>query len=144
MGTWIWNLQQGTISISEELERLLGLPSRIISGQITTICLSMCTPTTMAKCIKPCKMRFIRGQRYHVEFRVLQANGEERWLSCRGRTFTDTQYDPCLTGVLVDISDQKQAELALRVQTQRERLVADIAQRIRNELEPGKHPGTHG
>ena len=143
MGTWIWNLQQGTISISEELERLLGLPPGSFQGNYDDLFIHV-HPHDHGKVHQTLQDAIHQGQRYHVEFRVLQANGEERWLSCRGRTFTDTQYDPCLTGVLVDISDQKQAELALRVQTQRERLVADIAQRIRNELDLEKHPGTHG
>lgn len=134
VGTWIWNLQQGTISISEELERLLGLPPGSFQGNYDDLFIHV-HPHDHGKVHQTLQDAIHQGQRYHVEFRVLQANGEERWLSCRGRTFTDTQYDPCLTGVLVDISDQKQAELALRVQTQRERLVADIAQRIRNELD---------
>jgi diguanylate cyclase (GGDEF)-like protein/PAS domain S-box-containing protein len=134
VGTWIWNLQQGTISISEELERLLGLPSGLFQGNYDDLFVNV-HPHDHGKVHQTLQDAIHQGQRYHVEFRVFRDNGEERWLSCRGRTFTDTQYDPCLTGVIVDISDQKQAELELRIQTQRERLVADIAQRIRNELD---------
>jgi diguanylate cyclase (GGDEF)-like protein/PAS domain S-box-containing protein len=134
VGTWIWNLQQGTINISEELERLLGLQSQEFQGNYDDLFINV-HPHDHGRVHQTLQNAIHQGQRYAVEFRVVRANGEERWLSCRGRTFIDTQYDPCLTGVIVDVSEQKQAELELRIQTQRERLVADIAQRIRNELD---------
>jgi diguanylate cyclase (GGDEF)-like protein/PAS domain S-box-containing protein len=134
VGTWIWDLHRGTIRVSNELEKLLGLRPGEFQGDYDNLFVNV-HPQDHSKVHQTLRDAIHRGQRYAVEFRVVQHDGEERWLSCQGRTFTDTQHDPCLTGVILDISDQKRAELELRVQTQRERLVADIAQRIRNELD---------
>jgi diguanylate cyclase (GGDEF)-like protein/PAS domain S-box-containing protein len=133
VGTWIWNLHQGTIHISEELEILLGLSPGTFDGQYDSLFVNV-HPQDQSKVHKVLREAIHHGQRYTVEFRVM-AHGKERWLSSQGRTFAEEHQPPCLTGIILDISDQKQAELELKVQTQRERLVADIAQRIRNILD---------
>lgn len=134
VGTWIWNLQQGTIGISEELEKLLSLDPGTFNGQYDNL-FAQVHSHDRGKLHSALRDAIHHGQRYTVEFRILRPTGEERWLSSQGRTFTDAQQDPCLTGIIIDISDQKRAELELKLQTQRERLVADIAQRIRNALD---------
>ena len=134
VGTWSWNLQQGTITISEELEKLLGLSPGEFDGQYDNL-FRYVHPQDQSKVHQTLQNAIHHGKRYAVEFRIVQPEGAERWLSSRGRTFTDTQQDPCLMGVILDISDQKQAELELKAQTQRERLVTEIAQRIRNVLD---------
>jgi diguanylate cyclase (GGDEF)-like protein/PAS domain S-box-containing protein len=134
MGTWIWNLSQETLTISEELEQLLGFQPGEFDGQYDTLF----TPIhrqDQDRVRQTLQDAIHHGRRYSVEFRVGLPDGGERWLSSRGRTFADPQQAPCLAGVVLDISDQKQAESELKVQNQRERLVAEIAQRISNVLD---------
>jgi diguanylate cyclase (GGDEF)-like protein/PAS domain S-box-containing protein len=134
VGTWSWNLQQGTITISEELEKLLGLHPGAFDGQYNTL-FTHIHPQDHDKLHQTLQNAIHNGRRYAIEFRVLLPEGEERWLASRGKTFTVSYQEPYLTGVILDISDQKQAESELKLQTQRERLVAKIAQRIRNVLD---------
>ena len=58
-------------------------------------------------------------QPYHVEYRIVRADGAVRWVSDRGRT----TYDPeglvlWLDGVIFDITDRKKAEYTLCLVTQ--------------------------
>ena len=58
-------------------------------------------------------------QPYHVEYRIVRANGAVRWVSDRGRA----TYDPeglvlWLDGVIFDITDRKNAEYTLCLVTQ--------------------------
>ncbi len=134
VGTWNWNLQQGTIHISQELEKLMGLQPGKFDGRYDTLFLHV-HPQDQHRVNLALQEAIHGGQNYDVEFRVTRPNGQERWLSSRGKTFTDPLQDSYLTGLIVDVSEQKQAELELKIQTQRERLVAEIAQRIRNVLD---------
>ena len=134
VGTWSWNLHQGTIYISQELEKLMGLQPEEFNGKYDTLFIHV-HPQDQNRVNRILREAIHHEQSYVVEFRVIRPDGQERWLSSRGRTFTDAHQAPCLTGLIIDISDQKQAELELKVQTQRERLVAEIAQRIRNVLD---------
>ncbi|KRC03494.1 PAS domain-containing sensor histidine kinase [Duganella sp. Root198D2] len=53
-------------------------------------------------------------QRYHTEFRLLLADGNLRWISSRGSVEAGSGGQPRLVrGVSLDISERKQAELAI-------------------------------
>lgn len=134
MGIWTWNLQQGTVFISEESQKLLALQPNEFDGQYDTL-FTHIHPHDHEQVHQTLQQAIHHGQRYAVEFRVCPPQGGERWLSSRGKPFADPNQAPCLTGVILDISDQKQAAAELKLQTQRERLVAEIAQRIRNVLD---------
>jgi diguanylate cyclase (GGDEF)-like protein/PAS domain S-box-containing protein len=133
MGIWDWDLSGGAILISEELERLLGLKPGEFDGRYDSLFKAIHPEDSEA--VHHALLEAIRlGEHYNIEFRVLGPQGKVRWLSSRGQVFDDDDHPPRLVGVTLDISHQKQAEEELKVQTQRERLVAEIAQRIRNVL----------
>jgi diguanylate cyclase (GGDEF)-like protein/PAS domain S-box-containing protein len=134
MGIWDWDLSSGTILISEELERLLGLGNGEFDGRYDSLFTSI-HPGDQ-EMVNQALLEAIRlGQHYDIEFRVVKEFGQVRWLSSRGRVFDDGERPPRLVGVTLDVSEQKRAEAELKLQTQRERLVAEIAQRIRNVLD---------
>nr|WP_228038539.1 diguanylate cyclase [Nodosilinea sp. LEGE 06152] len=134
MGTWDWDLAQGTIVISDEQERLLGLAPGEFDGSYDTLFTYLHKDDQAA--IHQALQRSIQlKQRYGVEFRVLHRDGQTRWLSARGQVFDDGEHAPRLAGVTLDVSDQKRAEAEIKLQSQRERLVAEIAQRIRHLLD---------
>jgi len=64
--------------------------------------------------------RYIReGGSYQIDFRVQQANGDCIWIEARSETLCDSNGKPLqLTGTAQDITTRKQAELALRTNTQ--------------------------
>jgi PAS domain S-box-containing protein len=69
------------------------------------------------------------GSSYSVEYRVLHANGDVRWVLERGQAVRDAQGEVWLTGAIFDVSDRKRAE------AERERLLADLAERNERLLE---------
>lgn len=134
MGTWDWDLIKGTMVWSEGQERLFGLPPGRFNGQFETF-LAMVHPedcdrtqSTFQTAIKTC-------QRYALEFRIVRPDGSERWLSSRGRVFAEGNRPVRLAGVTLDISDHKRAEGELQRQIQRERIIGELAQRIRQLLD---------
>jgi diguanylate cyclase (GGDEF)-like protein/PAS domain S-box-containing protein len=134
MGTWDWDLAQGTIMISEEQERLLGLTPGEFGGTYETLFANVHKDdqTTVQQALQ---QAIQLGQHYGIEFRVLHNDGNTRWLSSRGQVFKDSEQAPRLAGVTLDISEQKRVEAEIKLQSQRERLVAKIAQRIRRVLD---------
>ena len=75
--------------------------------------------------------RWICGEdvSYHnVEFRIVQPNGNIRWIHERGMTYLDKQGKPYrVSGISTDITEQKQAQEALRESEERFRNMADTA-----------------
>ncbi|MEP0901126.1 diguanylate cyclase [Nodosilinea sp. FACHB-13] len=134
MGTWDWDLAQGTIVISDEQERLLGLAPGEFSGTYETLFtyVHKDDQTTVQQALQ---QAIQLGQHYGIEFRVLHKDGNTRWLSSRGQVFKDSEQTSRLAGVTLDISEQKRVEAEIKLQSQRERLVAKIAQRIRRVLD---------
>jgi diguanylate cyclase (GGDEF)-like protein/PAS domain S-box-containing protein len=134
MGTWDWDLSQGTIVISEEQERLLGLAPGEFDGSYDTLFAHLHNDDQAT--VRQALQQAIRlGQHYGIEFRVQHRDGHMRWLSSRGQVFKDGEHSPRLAGVTLDISEQKQVEAEIKLQSQRERLVTEIAQRIRRLLD---------
>jgi PAS domain S-box-containing protein len=134
MGTWDWDLAQGTIVISDEQEQLLGLAPGEFDGSYNTL-FTYLHPDDQAIVHEALQQSIRLRQRYGVEFRVVHRNGQTGWLSARGQMFDDGKHPPRLAGVTLDISEQKRAEAEIKLQSQRERLIAEIAQRIRHLLD---------
>ncbi|MEO1068242.1 MAG: PAS domain-containing protein, partial [Cyanobacteria bacterium J06638_6] len=134
MGTWDWDLARGTIVVSEELENLLGLTPGEFDGTYDTL-FNRVHEGDQDRVHEVLQQSIRLGRRYNLEFRIRHRDGRIRWLSSRGQVFDDGQQDPRLAGVTLDISEQKRAEAEIKHQSQRERLVGEIAQRIRTLLD---------
>ncbi len=134
MGTLDWDLAANTVTISEELEKLLGLPPGEFDGQYGSL-FQYIHPEDCQSIHQTLRQAVHHRQRYAVEFRVLQPDGTVRWILSQGQGFGDSHPATRLAGVMLDISAQKQAEIELILQAQRERLVGEIAQRIRALLD---------
>jgi diguanylate cyclase (GGDEF)-like protein/PAS domain S-box-containing protein len=134
MGTWDWDLAQGTIIVSDEQERLLGLAPGEFDGSYDSL-FTYLHEDDQATVHEALRHAIRLGQRYEVEFRVLHRDGHARWLEARGRVFGSGDRPSRLAGVTLDISEQKRVEAEIKLQSQRERLLGEIAQRIRRLLD---------
>jgi diguanylate cyclase (GGDEF)-like protein/PAS domain S-box-containing protein len=134
MGTWDWDLAQGTIIISAEQERLLGLAPGEFDGSYDRLFAHL-PPTDQATVHQALRHAIRLGQHYEIEFRVQHPDGHIRWLTARGQVFDDANHAPRLAGVSLDISEQKRVEAEIKLQSKRERLLGEMAQRIRNLLD---------
>ena len=67
------------------------------------------------------------GEPIPTEFRVFTRTGEIRWLRGLGKSIYDGERVVGSRGVLTDISDQKQAEMALKYRVEFEKIITAIA-----------------
>ncbi len=72
----------------------------------------------------------------HLEYRLQLPDREERWVALWATVFT-TERDgpPQMTGIVRDITQQKQAEATLRYQSEQEYLMRRMTQHIHQSLE---------
>jgi diguanylate cyclase (GGDEF)-like protein/PAS domain S-box-containing protein len=134
MGTLDWNLTTHSLAISEELQQLLALTPGEFKGDYETL-FKHIHPEDQALVHQALQQAIHHHQRYAIDFRVVQPDGSVRWLLSQGQVFGQASSAIRLAGVTLDISEQKQAETELKLQSQRERLVGEIAQRIRALLD---------
>lgn len=69
-----------------------------------------------------------------VEYRVLRPDGSLNWFASRGRVHClETGEADCLTGVSLDVTERKRAELAMEDRWRFERLLADLSTDFLNQ-----------
>ena len=62
----------------------------------------------------------LHGDDYAPEYRIIRSDGSTRWLTSRGQVLRDEAGKPTrLTGIVMDITERKQAEATLREREQR-------------------------
>jgi PAS domain S-box-containing protein len=106
--------------------------------------MSRVLPEDREKVLMPLFENFFAERTSSVEFRFQHKDGSVRWIS---GTYTSrrvaaapatkgarTQDCWIVTGICLDTSDRKQAELMLKQQIRREQLIAEISQNIRQSL----------
>ncbi|WP_416669857.1 PAS domain S-box protein [Egbenema bharatensis] len=115
-------------------ELLLGYtPQELMADQ--RLWLSRVVPEDWETILLPLFHSFFAEQDTTAEYRFYHKNGALRWISSTysSQRISETCWQ--ITCVNHDITDRKQAELALHQQIQREQLVADITQDIRRSLD---------
>jgi PAS domain S-box-containing protein len=113
VGTWIRDLNQNILYADESLSKMFGVPfmpegcdpdvyqARIVGDD-----------KDIANSVRDRSIN--NGDVYEVEYRVNNGN-EIRWLFARGKTeHTDEGTPAFFTGVAIDITERKKAELALK------------------------------
>src|SRR4051812_2272919 len=120
-GTWDWDFASGAVSWSEGCFRLLGLEPGSVAPSYERF----------LDCMHP-EDRFgyeltgydavLEGRTIESEFRIIQPNGDVRWLANRGEVVRNKQGQPCrAAGALIDITEQREAQLALQCSEERYR-----------------------
>jgi PAS domain S-box-containing protein len=120
LGMWEWDLEKDEIWVTRTRRAQLGFPA---FGRITfEELISRSHADDRDKVRKAVHDAIQNGKDYQAEFRVVRADGSVRWICSRGRVQADERKKPKrLTGISLDITDRKEAEI--------------LAQRQRDELE---------
>ncbi len=136
-GTWDWNVRNGEVIWSRGHYDILGYRTgEVAPGYQSWI--ERVHPEDRAQIeadIRRCMQERID---YVAEFRVVWPDGSVHWMSARGR-YEYGEDGACqrMLGVMADITDLKQAELALREADQRkDEFLAMLAHELRNPLAP--------
>ncbi|MGF1522900.1 MAG: diguanylate cyclase domain-containing protein [Leptolyngbyaceae cyanobacterium] len=130
VGMWDWNLITDEIRWSPQQERLFELhPGGF--GKTLAAFLGLLVPADRDHVAATLQNTIQSRSAIATEFRVPLSDGSVRWLSQRGRVFSNQQGEPVrFAGIAFDITVQKLAEAERLHQIRRERLIAEISQDI--------------
>jgi len=133
LGSWDYNVQTQTITCSEETYRIFALdPAQPPTYEDFQ---RRIHPADVHSFKQFVKRAIATGVAYSHEMRIVLPDGSLRYLHNRGQAIVENGKTVRLFGTTQDITDRKRAEQRLQLQTQRERLIAQIAQRIRQSLD---------
>ncbi len=119
IGSWEYDLLTNKITWSEEVFRIFGVDSTAPEPTSVEL-LQMYHPDDRDLFQQTVSLAILQGTSYKQEFRILDMGGQIRYLETRGEAvFNETGEVIKLFGTIMDITDRKQAELALRVSEER-------------------------
>ncbi|TAG92181.1 MAG: PAS domain S-box protein [Oscillatoriales cyanobacterium] len=136
MGLWDWNIATGEIYFNSCWKTMLGYEVEDIKNSFQSW-EDLVNPEDLPLAQAALKAHLL-GETllYEVEFRMLTKSGEWKWILAQAKVMErDDLGNPLrMTGTHIDISDRKQAELALRISEQREREKAQQLKQTLKEL----------
>jgi len=142
VGVWTWDIPSQQVHVEPQLERLYGVPP----GTIRTYAdWARLFSDEQRSAIEGIRDEALAARRpFELELPV-HRDGSERWLLARGRgEYDETGRVLRVLGVIVDITDRKRSELALResearlreADRQKDAFLAMLAHELRNPLAP--------
>ncbi|HEY9663759.1 MAG TPA: PAS domain S-box protein, partial [Allocoleopsis sp.] len=113
MGVWDFNILTGEEQWSEEAHRIFGLPPETFNHTYEDF-LRCVHPDDRAQVIEAQERAIREGIDYAPDHRIVHPDGSVHWISSRGRVLRDEAGNPVrLSGISMDITERKQAELVL-------------------------------
>jgi two-component system, LuxR family, sensor kinase FixL len=113
LGMWTWDTVQDTVWATQSARSLFGLPetSKLHLEDFTNALHS----DDRGLRRQAIQTALENDSQYDVEYRVPLANGENRWISSRGRVEHDAEGKPVLMrGVVLDITARRRIEMELQ------------------------------
>ncbi|MBD2083949.1 PAS domain S-box protein [Trichocoleus sp. ST-U3] len=135
MGIWDWNILTNQVTWTDNNEKLFGLAPG--SFEKTYDAFFGYIHLEDRESVQQAAIRALEeNQGYEQEFRIVWPDGSIRWMMIKSQLLcNETGRAVRMIGTTLDITKQKLAQSALTQQTERQRLVAAIAQRIRQSLD---------
>jgi PAS domain S-box-containing protein len=113
IGSWVWNVRTGALVWSLEHYRLFGVvPDTFQPTKDNTQRFIHADDLTFVNAVLGDAVRSVRE--FEVEYRIVRNDGAIRFHRSLGRPLSSNGGDLKFVGTLMDVTDQKQAELALR------------------------------
>lgn len=113
MGTWTVKFPSGEVILSDESQQLFGFLRQ--TSDIEQTIESVIHPEDQSRAHRELTEAIANHQLYESEYRIVRPiDGEIRWIFATGRAAYDENGAPkILSGIIMDISDQKNAEILL-------------------------------
>ena len=138
IGTWRVDLRTGRYSRDANLDRILGIAPAGQAEQTASEVILRIHPDDRARVRQASQAVLDGAERYDERYRIICADGAERWIHSRGRVFHGPNGERLfLTGVGVDVTDRLRTEQRLREEEARkDEFLAVLGHELRNPLAP--------
>jgi PAS domain S-box-containing protein len=116
VGTWTWDIKDNHVHADKNMARIFSLPAEdAVGGPVEKYYLKIHPDDRAAvEASKKAAMQSESGE-YEMDYRLPQPDGTIRWVTSRGRLEKDAAGAPArFLGVIIDITERKQAEAMLR------------------------------
>ncbi|MEG4043755.1 ATP-binding protein [Microcoleus sp. Pol17_C1] len=135
IGSWEYDIATATTTWSEELYRIYELdPTQkpLPSEQL----IERFHPEDRSRYLAMVRDQAMCGKSFEIDLRLIRRDGSLSYIEVRGKPVYDEKGQLIrLFGTVLDISDRKQAESALRESAQGEQAIARSIERIRQSLD---------
>ena len=134
LGTWDWDLVRQTVQWSDNLERLHGVPAGTFDRTFASYERHI-HPDDRERVMDSLRQAITEGTPHDVEYRVIAADGTERWVEGKGHVEHDGGRPVRMTGVCLIVTPRKEAEHArLASAEEASRLKDDFLATLSHEL----------
>ena len=115
VGTWDWDISEDRFIADAHFAQLHGIDPAKANHLPISEYLNGVHPEDRALITRSIRHCITQGSEYAEEYRLLQADGELRWVFARGRCYKDHHDRPIrFLGAALDLTERKQTEQALR------------------------------
>jgi PAS domain S-box-containing protein len=113
LGNWEWDIKTGALAWSDEIYRIFGLKPKEFEASYDSF-LNYIHPDDVEAVVRAVNEAVDGKKTYSIEHRVVRHNGSERFVHEQGEV-TLNEYGKAfkMVGIVHDITEHKQAELAL-------------------------------
>jgi PAS domain S-box-containing protein len=112
VGAWDWDIPRNRVYVNAEFARLFSLDAkRAAAGVPFEDFLPAMHPSDRESVVARVGQAQAKGEEYSLEYRVVQPDGESRWIHARGRGYLDAEGAPSrFNGLVFDITERKNIE----------------------------------
>ena len=122
VGTWIWDIREDRLKGDDNLARLFGVSRGDVDGVPLSTYLDAIDREDLDEVRRRIQHALETGEPYFANYRITHPQAGQRWLSARGRVAMGADGRPAmLAGVILNITEQKEAQEALQIAEERYR-----------------------